>query len=273
MRLPNRTYKAISLTTLSVSIVAWILLLYNPSHVLGVVHCHVSDAGPSRASVEMLLLMNPISSLLCGWCLMVVAMMLPKLLMPVCFIYSKALKRRRQIMALLFILGYLFAWALMGIPIVAIMLGSSLTLPGSFVPAVVVATIALVWQFSPVKQYCMNKGHEHPYLPAFGWPSFRDTFLFGLKHGIWCIGSGWALMIFPMLLPDGHHLAMIFVTFVMVTEHLEHPQTPRWRFQLHGRLMRMLSAQTQIRIKQLRTILATDLNPLSNKRIFKDGIS
>jgi len=250
MRLAGRTRKAISLTILGCSMAAWVLLVLNPGHILGVVHCHISDAGPSTASLQMLLFMNPTSSLLTGWGLMVVAMMLPKLIMPVCYIYVKALKRRRLISALLFIFGYVGVWMTVGVLMIAAILSINLLVPGSYVPAIVVAVITVGWQFSPVKQYCLNRGHEHPLFAAFGWPAFRDALFFGVKHGLWCVGSGWALMLFPMLLPVGHHLAMAFVTFVMLSEHWEHPQLPRWRIRLHGKLTRMLLAQTQITIKR-----------------------
>lgn len=73
----------------------------------------------------------------------------------------------------------------------------------------------------------------------------------GLDHGLWCFGSGWALMLFPMLLPAGHNLAMLAVTVLMISEHLEHPKTPRWRFNFSGKLLRGLYAQTGIRMQQL----------------------
>lgn len=35
-------------------------------------------------------------------------------------------------------------------------------------------------------------------------------------------------MLFPMLLPMGYNLAMILVTIIMLTEHMEHPRVPKW---------------------------------------------
>src|SRR3546814_20852665 len=73
-----------------------------------------------------------------------------------------------------------------------VILGVNLLMPMSYIPALVVGIIALVWQFSPVKQRCLNRGHDHRPLAAFGWRAHRDALLFGSVHGIWCVGSGWA---------------------------------------------------------------------------------
>ena len=249
MKLSRKIRTAISLVILGISILVWVLLLVNPGHIT-VEHCHVSDMGPSAASLQMLLMMNPISSLLTGWGLMVVAMMLPKLILPIQYIYQRSLKRRRFWSALLFVLGYLGVWMAAGVFMIAIILGLNLLMPKSYMPAIGVGMIALVWQFSPVKQRCLNRGHDHRALAAFGWAADRDALLFGVIHGIWCVGSGWALMLFPMLLPAGHNLAMVLVTFIMLSEHLEHPRFPRWRIYFSGKLLRIIFAQTQIRLKR-----------------------
>jgi len=57
-------------------------------------------------------------------------------------------------------------------------------------------------------------------------------------------------MLFPMLLSGGHQIAMIFATFVMLGEHLEHPQTPRWQNKLRTRLIRIAYIQTTMLLKQ-----------------------
>jgi predicted metal-binding membrane protein len=249
MRLSGKIRKTISLVVLSVSIFVWILLLANPGN-MSVQHCHVSDSGPSAASLQMLLEMNPVSSLLTGWGLMVVAMMFPKLIMPIQYICARSLKRRRFWSALLFVFGYVGVWMAAGLFMIAAILGLNLLMPKSYLPAIGVGIVALIWQFSPVKQRCLNRGHDHWTLSAFGWAASRDALLFGVAHGMWCVGSGWALMLFPMLLPQGHDLAMVFVTFVMLSEHLEHPQIPRWRIYFSARLLRFLFAQTRITLKQ-----------------------
>ena len=243
----------IGIVLLLISTVVWVLLLQNPGNIMTIEHCAVSDAGPSATSLQMLLDMNPISSQLIGWGLMVVAMMLPKLILPVEDIYAKSLKRNRLPLALLFVFGYLTVWMLVGFLMICLILLLHLLMPGSFIPVITVGLIAIIWQFSPIKQRCLNYGQRHWTLPAFGWLAYRDALLYGLTHGVWCVGAGWALMLMPMLLPSGHNLAMIVVTFIMLSEHLEMPRAPGWRIDFRTRLFRIAVAQTQIKLKQFRT--------------------
>jgi len=250
MGLSKNNRKAINGVILGLSIVTWILLLINPGHITSIEHCCVSDSGPSKASLQMLLEMNPVSSLLIGWGLMVIAMMLPKLIFPIQHIYATSLRRHRFLLSILFVFGYMAVWMVVGIFMIAAILGVHLLAPNSYLPAIGLGIIALVWQFSPIKQRCLNRGHDHWTLAAFGGAAFRDALLFGLMHGIWCVGSGWALMMLPMLMPKGHNIAMVLVTFIMISEHLEHPQIPRWRINFRGKLFRIIIAQTQIKLKQ-----------------------
>lgn len=247
MNLSSIIKTRISLVILTISLITWILLLANPSHVMTGARCHVSV---SASSWKMLLEMNPIHTLLLGWVLMVIAMMLPKLIIPIQQIYAKSFKHIRFTSALLFVLGYIAIWTIVGVLMVFIILGFHLLMPNSYLPAVAVGGIAIAWQFSPIKQKFLNRGHDHWNLAAFGWHAYRDSFLFGITHGIWCVGAGWALMLFPMLLNYGHNFAMLLVTFMMISEHLEHPQRPSWSFNLRPKLVYLLIAQVQSRVRQ-----------------------
>jgi predicted metal-binding membrane protein len=249
MKLSTNDRTRINFLIFGVSLLAWGLLLFNPGNIMTVEHCSVSDAGASENSLNMLLDMNPVSSQLAGWGLMVIAMMLPKLIMPINNIYGRSLKRRRLHLSLMFVFSYLAIWMLAGIFIGAVILGLHLLMPGSYLPAIGLSIINIIWQCSPIKQRYLNKGHDHTILAAFGWPAYRDALRFGVMHGVWCVGSGWALMLLPMLLPAGHNVAMIIVTFMMLSEHLEHPQRPGWRINSRAKLLRIIVAQTQIRRK------------------------
>ncbi|HMG71861.1 MAG TPA: DUF2182 domain-containing protein [Pyrinomonadaceae bacterium] len=74
---------------------------------------------------------------------------------------------------------------------------------------------------------------------------------FGITHGAWCVGSCWALMLFPILLSDGHFAAMAGVTFLMISERLEQPRPLSWHLRVRGKLMRIAVAQTRIRLHGL----------------------
>lgn len=244
--------RSVSYLILAVSAMLWILLLLNPWQLLIVRHCAFSATGSLRASWQLLLAINPVSALLAGWMLMVTAMMLPKLIAPVHYIFERSLKRRRLRSAILFILAYMSTWLCAGVLMIAVIVQLNLLMPKSYLPAIGLGFIAIIWQFSPLKQRCLNRGHDHRTLSAFGWKADRDALLFGALHGFWCIGSGWALMLFPMSLPEGHNLAMFAVTILMVSEHLEHPRAPRWRVNLSAKLLRILLAQTGARLQQAR---------------------
>ncbi|WP_294240826.1 DUF2182 domain-containing protein [uncultured Chryseobacterium sp.] len=252
MKLSGTDRLKINLVILGISMITWLLLLVNPGHIITMEHCHVSAAGPSAASLKMLLQMNPFSSQLMGWGLMVVAMMLPKLIVPVQAIYLQSLRRYRLICSLLFVWGYLTIWMVAGVVMVGIIIGLHLLMPGSYLPALGVLIIAVIWQFSPVKQKFLNLSHDHYALRAFGWAACYDSLEFGVKHGLWCVGSGWALMLFPMLLPQGHNLAMIIVTYIMIAEHMEHPAAKVWRIRVPFRLLKYVFARTQMKLEGLR---------------------
>lgn len=248
MKLSKNNRIVINFVILSISILVWVLLLINPGHIMTMEHCHVSASGASAKSLQMLLEMNPFSTQLIGWGLMVVAMMLPKLIMPVQYIYMRSLKRFRFLFSLLFVFGYMAIWMIAGVFMVAAIMGLNLLMPMSYIPALGVFIIAVIWQISPVKQHFLNLGHDHWNLSVFGWSAARNVLHFGMMHGVWCVGAGWALMLFPMLLPDGHNLAMIMVTFIMISEHMEHPRFPKWNLNFRLRLLKIFIAQTKIRL-------------------------
>lgn len=251
MRNTNTVRYQIAATIWLLSIVFWIILLFDPGNIMQIKHCHVSMSGPSAASLSMLLAMNPFSDLMTGWVLMVFAMMLPKLITPIHFIYQRSLKRKRFFAAMLFVLGYGVIWTIAGILLNVVILACNLLMPQSYVPAVVVAIITIIWQFSPIKQRFLNRGHDHWSLAAFGWPAIKDAFMFGVMHGIWCVGSGWALMLLPMLLPQAHNITMLFVTFIMISEHMEHPRLPRWYFSFRLKLLRIMVTQTKLKLSRI----------------------
>lgn len=251
MRLSAKARWAITRVILAISILVWILLLFNPSNIMTIEHCAISDAGPTVASLQMLLEMNPFSSQLVGWALMVIAMMLPKLILPIQGIYAQSLKRNRFHLALLFVLGYMMVWMIVGFLMIILIFLLHLILPGSYLSAIFLGIIAIVWQFSPIKQKCLNRGHDHWTLPAFGWPACRNAVYYGVAHGAWCVGSGWAIMLLPMLLPSGHNMAMVIVTLIMISEHLEHPQIPLWRVYYRAKLLRYVVAQAKIILRHV----------------------
>ncbi len=243
--------RRITVRVLLVSALTWMVLLVNTWSTMTIAHCPVSDSGVSPASFRMLLEMNPVSYLMAGWALMLVAMMAPTLIFPVRHIVRRSFRSRAARSVALFVVGYGAVWMAAGIVILAAVLLLSLLFPRSYLPAVAMAVIAVVWQCSPFKQRCLNRNHNHRELAAFGFAADLDVLRFGTAHGLWCVGSCWALMLLPMLLPEGHFAAMIAAAYVMASERLDRPRTPRWRLYFPGKLIRIVINQIKIRRQTL----------------------
>jgi predicted metal-binding membrane protein len=251
MILSSREQARVNIPVLLISLVTWMMLLVTPGSIMTLAHCPATDSGASLASFQMLLAMNPISSLTAGWALMLVAMMSPMLITPIHHIRERSFKRRRAWAVTLFVIGYAAIWMAAGGVLIAVMLILNLLVPQSYLPAVMAGIIAFVWQCSPIKQRCLNRCHNHSELAAFGIAADLDALRFGVTHGVWCVGSCWALMLLPMLLSQGHFAGMAAVTFVMTSERLEQPRGLSWRLRFPGKLMRIAITQTRIRLQSL----------------------
>lgn len=236
------------------SAVAWLLLLVRPG---ALAHCAVAISGGAtwRASLQMFLAMNRPVSLAAGWVLMLVAMMTPVLIPPIRHVRLQSFSNRRVRAAALFVGGYAAIWLAASAVLLTIEVAAALFARQSYA-AVAAALAALIWQFSPARQHCLNRGHAHPALAAFGPAADHDALRFGITHGIWCVGSCWALMTFSMLLPLGNVAAMGAVAFLIVSEQLDQPARPRWNWRLSTRLTRLIVSQIRIRLNAPRVVPA-----------------
>lgn len=235
---------------LLVSVAAWLLVLASPGLVTG--HGHSLPAvTEDAASHRLASVLAPLPSMAAGWALMVVAMMAPLLAPPIRHVAERSLRRRRARSVALFLVGHGVVWMAAGV----LMLGALLVArhagvhPWALVAVVGAAT--LVWQCSPARQRCINRSHHHPPLAAFGMAADRDALRFGATHGAWCVGSCWALMLLPLVLPVGHLAAMVAVTVVLLAERLEGPRVPAWGLRLPTKLFRIVVAQTRLRVETL----------------------
>jgi len=221
-------YARLRNAVLGLSLIAWIVILVEPR---ASSCCSVSG---STFSLAALLASNPPFVLMRDWLLMLVAMMSPTLVPALYHIRISSFARRRPRSILLFAVSYVSAWMTAGIILLAVKLTATWWAPRSYVPAIVVGFSALVWQASPFKQRCLNRSHNHRPLAAFGLAADWDTLRLGLEHGVWCVASCWVAMLFPMLLPEGHLLAMAAISILMFCERLDPPGTPSWRWRVFG---------------------------------------
>lgn len=218
-----RDCASLRIGVMATSAAAWVLMLATPEHSCS---CLTEASGSSLAQ---LVAARSLWSAVDGWLVMLVAMMAPMTLPALYQIRRSSFVRRRSSSSALFLLGYCLVWTGAGAVLIGIEVVAKWHEPGSFAPALLVALAALVWQASPAKQRCLNRCHSHRSLSAFGLAAARDALLMGLSHGVWCVGSCWAIMLFPMLLPDGHLSAMAAVTLLMLCERLDPPASPAWR--------------------------------------------
>jgi predicted metal-binding membrane protein len=215
---------------------------------MGAAHssANAMDRSSISAPLTMLVAANSPASLAVGWSLMTLAMMLPVLIGPLGYILRTTFAHRRGRSVALFLVGYFMLWTAAGPVLLAIGTALRLPTPQSWLPATTVLGATLLWQFSPWKQRCLNRCHVHMGLSAFGLSADLSALRFGLIHGIWCVGSCWALMLFPLLLPHGHLLAMMLISGLMSAERIESPARPRWEVRGLGKLMRIIVVQASL---------------------------
>jgi predicted metal-binding membrane protein len=170
-----------------------------------------------------------LSLFIAGWTLMIVAMMLPTSL-PLITLFGHLVRRRpnrRRLVALL-IAGYLAVWTTFG---ALAHLGDWLlheaveqSLWLALHPWVISAGILLlagIYQFTPLKYYCLDKcrspltfvmAHWHGRRPE------RETLALGLRHGLFCLGCCWSLMLLMFAVGLGNLGWMLVLGVVMGLE-------------------------------------------------------
>jgi predicted metal-binding membrane protein len=176
-----------------------------------------------------------------NWPVMLAAMMLPLLTAPLRHVRDRSFARRRARAVGLFLAGYAALWLLAGAALLVIALAIGDSGSGLFatVPAVL---LAAVWQCSPARQHCVNRGHRHPPLASAGATADLAVFRFGASHGWWCVGSCWGLMLVAILIPAWHLPAMAVASIWLAAERMDGPAVPGWGIPLPGRARRLAAA-------------------------------
>jgi predicted metal-binding membrane protein len=141
-----------------------------------------------------------------GWTVMSIAMMLPSSL-PLVTLFRTVTRRRPRPGRAVALLGtgYLALWALFGLAVFVADTGlhrmmEATGLFGAYERWLVAATLVLagLFQFAPLKYACLSQcrspvgflaSHWHGGDPRWG------AFALGLRHGLFCIGCCWALML------------------------------------------------------------------------------
>jgi len=208
---------------LIVSAAAWLILVAAP----GTTHPHHATARLSWFAID--------------WLVMLGAMMAPLLNEPVRHTRDRSLARQRARSLVLFVAGYTAIWMAAGGVLQAIAVRALVV--HSPMPLMFFAFVAAVWQCSPLKQQCLNRAHDHPELAAGGHAADVAALRFGVVHGVWCVGSCWALMLLPLLVTRTHVGAMACVFAWMAAERLERPMPRAWRVRTPEKAVRLVYAR------------------------------
>lgn len=213
----------LSLTGLIVA--AWgVLAIWGASPYAGLLDHSEIGAGelPSRLSLVVFV---------SGWTLMTVAMMLPGSL-PLLHLFRRMVLHRPDCNRLLglLILGYLGIWALFGL--LAYLGDSALhevveRLPSPTEVSIGIAAgillVAGVYQFTPLKHMCLEKCRS-PYLFLVEhWTGKRAglaAFRLGLRHGLFCLGCCWTLMLLMFAVGGANLGWMLALGTVMAAERV-----------------------------------------------------
>lgn len=168
--------------------------------------------------------------------LMFAAMMMPLMAAPLRHVREQSFARRRLLAMALFVAGYALIWIAAGVALVE---------AATRIHAVLAIILIAAWQCSPAKQRCLNRCHVHPPLSPFGLAADFDALRFGLTHGLWCLGSCFALMLLPMLSSIGHLAVMAAVTLWLAGEKLEAPHPARWSLRGPAKTVRIIAGQAK----------------------------
>ncbi len=164
-----------------------------------------------------------------GWTLMTVAMMLPTSL-PLITLFRGIVRQRanRMRLVMLLIAGYLVVW--MGFGAVAhigdwmlhIAVARNLWLAlHPWVISMMIFLVAGVYQFSPLKYHCLEKCRSPLTFIMENWHgrhARREALALGIRHGVFCLGCCWSLMLVMFAVGMGNIGWMLVLGAFMAVE-------------------------------------------------------
>jgi len=164
-----------------------------------------------------------------GWTLMTFAMMLPTS-MPLITMFQTVTGRRedRRRLAALLVAGYVLVWAAFGVLAHAGDLGlheaveqSAWLEDRAWMLGAGTLLLAGVYQFTPLKYHCLDKCRSPLSFITQYWLSSGKpaaAFRLGLRHGLFCVGCCWSLMLLMFAVGTGNLGWMLALGTVMAVE-------------------------------------------------------
>jgi predicted metal-binding membrane protein len=166
---------------------------------------------------------------LAGWVLMVAAMMLPTTFPLIALFHSFVRTRaNRSRLTATVIAGYLWIWTLFGFVVYAanrvvhgIIEQSAWLDSNLWILAAGTLLLAGLYQFTSLKHMCLEKCRSPFAFIMQHWHGGREeqeAFELGMRHGVFCIGCCWSLMLLMFVVSIGNLAWMLALGAVMVVE-------------------------------------------------------
>ena len=164
-----------------------------------------------------------------GWTLMTIAMMLPTT-WPLLTTFQALTRRRRQpgVLVVLLALGYVVTWSLVGLALhsgdrlihAAVDAVPWLAAHSGLIAAGTVL-VAGAYQFAPLKYACLDECRSPLGFVLNRWRGTnerREAFMIGVRHGLFCVGCCWSLMLLMFAVGMGSLAWMFALGALMAVE-------------------------------------------------------
>ncbi|MGH9125788.1 MAG: DUF2182 domain-containing protein [Acidimicrobiales bacterium] len=160
------------------------------------------------------------------WALMMAAMMLPAVA-PVASLYVRTIPTRQGSRWLLFVAGYLLVWSATAVPayVALRVVDHASTVTTLRYVAVVVLTVAGIYQLSPLKTACLRHCRS-PLAQLLGYGNVTGPakdLRVSVHHAGYCMGCCWTLMAIMLALGVMNLWVMFAVAAVLLAEKLVGP--------------------------------------------------
>ncbi len=164
-----------------------------------------------------------------GWTLMTVAMMLPTT-WPLLVIFHALVQRRRRpgLLVVLLAAGYIVTWSIVGLLLHS---GDRLVHAavdnigwlGAHAGLISAGTVLVagIYQFTPLKYKCLDECRSPLGFVMNRWRGTnerREAFMLGVRHGLFCVGCCWSLMLLMFAVGMGSLAWMFALGAVMAVE-------------------------------------------------------
>lgn len=156
------------------------------------------------------------------WTLMSIAMMLPGAMPAVRHVALNSSPRRRGRAISKFLAVYLGIWAAFGAVVLALL--AMWTPARASLGVAAVLALAAAWQMTPLKRHALEACRRST-LPASGHRAAASVARLGLRNGVACVGSCWAMMLAMALATSERLLWTVALTCIVSMEKLA--RTPR----------------------------------------------